>query len=36
MNKCPEFPLSADPSLLLKNKTNHQLPNLGHPRANAL
>ena len=33
MNKCPEFPAFADPSLLLKNKTNHQLPNLGHPRA---
>ena len=32
MNKCPEFPPFADPSLLLKNKTNPQLPTLGHPR----
>ena len=33
MSKCPEFSPFADPSLLLKNKTNHQLPNLGHPHA---
>lgn len=32
-SKCPEFSPFADPSLLLKNKTNHQLPNLSHPHA---